>query len=206
MFVCSYCGVLKCHFTQYTRHLKLYHENKPGFIITCSFDGCKSSYTKVDSFTKHVSRHHKLYMTHSRSCALVDEKYDDNQIADVNQACAGGSEFADVSMQEQVLRESTCQSVTDMVGNMHKYFSSFILGLREKHSLPSLVQNQIIGNMQSVVSSALVDYSNVIMKKMQDSGPATVKALSPCSAQVLCCVKVSSNIGKNGNAIFILGN
>ena len=58
-YTCQYCGVIKLHFFQLTRHLKNYHENRPNFVVQCNVDGCKSCYKRVDSFTKHVSRQHK---------------------------------------------------------------------------------------------------------------------------------------------------
>ncbi len=54
IFSCKYCDAIKYNVFQYTRLLKAFHENHSGFIVECTFDGCNSSYYKVNSFIKHV--------------------------------------------------------------------------------------------------------------------------------------------------------
>jgi len=64
------------------------HEHDAGFSVLCHFESCKSTFKKVDSFVRHVSRHHETCvnsgsMAHSSrgistvSSDMMDDNVDD---------------------------------------------------------------------------------------------------------------------------------
>ena len=81
IFTCVHCGTIKVNFLHYIKHLKSMHESKPRFSVSCHFDGCRSIYTKVDSFAKHVRRTHPYYSVHSDCSSLgaVGDEFDPEQ-------------------------------------------------------------------------------------------------------------------------------
>ena len=38
----------------------LVHSFDPGFTVTCGVDGCPKTFTKYNSFRKHILRHHRV--------------------------------------------------------------------------------------------------------------------------------------------------
>ena len=82
LFTCSQCGTLKFGFFPYSRHLKQYHESEAGFQISCGFDGCKASYTKVSSYVKHVSCKHKSYLSSDSISSSIERHTDVNVSTD----------------------------------------------------------------------------------------------------------------------------
>ena len=58
MAICPNCGVSTRSFRKLLKHLKLYHQQTPGFNVTCHLSGCKNNYSKVDSYARHVERCH----------------------------------------------------------------------------------------------------------------------------------------------------
>jgi hypothetical protein len=192
--VCALCGAIKLQFMQYAKHLKLHHENKPGFIVVCNHDGCKSSYKKVDSFTKHVRRHHESFFKLSCSNFVadsfnnVDSTFENVQTNSVTDNCNNvESTVDDIQMNcgrseparnSNDVQTSGCGSIGELVGNMHGHFADFILCIREQHSLPSLVQEKIMSNLHCTVTSALSDYSSVIKNQLLRSNVIPDDSLS----------------------------
>ena len=156
--VCSLCGTIKFQFVQYVKHLKLHHESKSGFIIVCNFDGCKSSYKKVNSFTKHVRRNHESFFNLSSSNSTDNCKDVESLVEDMQMNC----QSVELTESSNSMEHSGCETVGELVGNLQEHFADFILCIREQHSLPSLVQEKIMSNLQGTVASALSDYSNVV--------------------------------------------
>ena len=81
---------------------------------------------------------------------------------------------------------STMQTLTDRAAS---HCVSFVLGLREKHLLPSSVQEQHVSSVQHMLSSALSDYRDVIVHNLQandvqinDELESCLNVEQPCSS------------------------
>jgi len=158
--VCALCGTIKFQFMQYAKHLKLHHESKSGFIVVCNFDRCKSSYKSVDSFTKHVRRNHEsLFKLSSNNSTDTNCNDDVESVVGNMQPSCGSLELVQSS---DNIEHSGCKTIGELVGNVREHFADFILCIREQHSLPSVVQEKIMSNLQVTVTSALADYASVI--------------------------------------------
>lgn len=55
---CSYCNYSTRYISILLNHVRIAHENTPGFHIVCSIHGCLASYDKVESLRKHICRKH----------------------------------------------------------------------------------------------------------------------------------------------------
>ena len=167
-YVCQYCGVIKLHFFQLTRHLKNYHENAPNFVVQCNADGCKSRYRRVDSFTKHVSRQHKSLFQNDESENVSFEPGNGGaELADFSENTHIAVEQRDAA--DVVSNESGCRTIRELFDNVSSHASKFILSVREQHLLPSVVHERITSSMHSLVASALTDYASVVKNVMQNS-------------------------------------
>jgi len=167
-YTCQYCGVIKLHFFQLTRHLKNYHENGPNFVVQCNVDGCKSRYRRVDSYKKHVLRQHKSVVQNDDSESVSFEPVTDGaEMADLSQSPHIAVEQCDAAQVES--NECGCQTVRELFDNVSAHVSNFILSVREQHLLPSVVHERITSSMHNLVASALTDYASVMNNVMQNS-------------------------------------
>ena len=97
-------------FFQYSRHLKQYHECQHGFKVECNFKNCKSTYSKVNSFVKHVIRNHKTCLWNDKSACDVDTEFTSNML-DTGE-CAmeadfeGNLSFVEVDVEGNVSKEN----------------------------------------------------------------------------------------------------
>ena len=162
-YVCGYCGVIKLHFFQLTRHLTIYHENAPNFVVQCNADGCKSRYRRVDSCTKHFNRQHKSFI---QSSEYEDVSFEPGTVAAYfNENPHIAVAHNDAAQVEFI--ESGCRTVRELFDNVSSHVSKVIISVREQHLLPSVVHERIASSMHSLVASALTDYASVVKNVMQ---------------------------------------
>lgn len=83
-FLCKICNNFASHtYSKVLRHIGLVHSFDPGFSVTCGVDGCPRTFTKYNSFRKHILRHHRFLLQKSRDVhqdnhVLVNECSDNN--------------------------------------------------------------------------------------------------------------------------------
>jgi len=167
LFTCCHCGTIY----SYCRHLKQYHENESGFRIGCNFESCKSLYPKVNSFVKHVVHCHKSVVSHAlqdseSTCTMNNDSSNNSNDETVpvasDSSCTCGS--------EPMVTEK-CTNVDQVFANIEHHCASFVLGLREKHMIPSVVQDEVVSSVKHLLSQALVDYRDVISSELQNGAP-----------------------------------
>lgn len=55
---CQRCPLKTRTQKRYLKHLEVYHQSEPNFVVECSQNGCPSTYTKISSLRKHINRKH----------------------------------------------------------------------------------------------------------------------------------------------------
>lgn len=164
IFTCHICEIVKGRFANLAKHLKAYHEHKPGFSVTCHYDGCNSSYKHVDSYCKHVNRKHPLLLINMRIDSGVAEETTTDQVL-VHENNATLSEDMEVIDDPTVSPDSDVyqgiQTSGDLLANIDKNLTDFILSVREQHLLPSSVQEKLASCLNHTVTTALSDYSQL---------------------------------------------
>lgn len=69
MIQCAYCDRPQYNFSQYCRHLQLYHEFESNFVISCHIPECTKKFKNVASYKKHNSRNHGTKVFFNVDCA-----------------------------------------------------------------------------------------------------------------------------------------
>lgn len=207
LFTCCHCGTIKFGFYSYCRHLKQYHENENGFKIGCSFENCKSTYTKVNSYVKHVVRCHKAVVSHdpqdtqnimnsdSSNCKVCNNDDTDDR-----------TETEQSEMQsetEHMITDDRCTSLDQMFTNIEHHCASFVLGLREKHTIPAVVQDEVVSGVKHLLSQALVNYRDVISSELQN-GVASSTVCSDELSSVLNIEQRCDAVGKHVESEYAL--
>lgn len=57
-YQCQRCPLKTRTQKRYLKHLEVYHQSEPNFVVECSQNGCPSTYTKISSLRKHINRKH----------------------------------------------------------------------------------------------------------------------------------------------------
>ena len=156
-YLCAFCRVEKQTLFRYCRHLRLYHENLPNFQVTCNIQGCKDTFTVVRCLVRHVHNKHGHVTAHDdTSTDFVDEEVvddfsdnDNNVAVDTISGSYNGDNMFNVSTLDKT------------VNDFEKHLILCILKLREKHILPSVVQQDIIDELQLIVSEVHDTYKSI---------------------------------------------
>jgi hypothetical protein len=152
-YTCAYCGIIKGTFKHYTRHLRIFHENLPNFSVNCNIDGCKDTFIRVRGLVRHIARKHKNVPLDADESVTADGNVMDCD-DDGDGYCDGDGETGNSTreMQPTVDNKFTASCLAQSVSDFEKHVTQCILKLREKHILPVCVQQDLIAEMQLMVS------------------------------------------------------
>ena len=140
LYTCSFCGVSKNSFCQYTKHLRLFHEHLPDFAVTCNIDGCSNSCKTVRCFVRHAAGKHKHPSNKkSKFCPRTVEPVQISMESDDEEGLAR-VENSDLLCDTFSLEQS--------VQAFEKHVASSVLKITEKHILPVSVKQEIVNAMQ----------------------------------------------------------
>jgi len=153
LYTCLHCGLVKTTLYKYSKHLRLYHESSAKFNITCNIQGCKDTFTVVRCFVRHVGKKH----AHVPELEIESGNAQINLDGDCNVDNSAVGSYADTRVDEKFSRKSLDQTVNDF----EKHVAQCILKLREKHILPVSVQQDIVDEMQLMVSQVHDTYQSV---------------------------------------------
>ena len=124
----------------------MFHETLPNFRVTCKIDGCRDSLTTVRGLVRHVLKKHKNAERDVSNLAL-----DDNvsiQLDGHETLTTGSIDTMDTN-EDDVF---TTKCLERKVNDFEKHVTQCILSLREKHILPASVQQDIISELQLMVT------------------------------------------------------
>jgi hypothetical protein len=161
MYTCTHCGIVKTTLYRYSKHLRLFHEKFAHFYVTCNIEGCNDTFHKVRNFVRHVAAKHKNVQT-AESESVIDasdvESLDNVAIITTEEGCAH-------ACTTEILDDQKCTlaSLDQTVSDLEKHMAFSILKLREKHILPVCVQQDIIDEMQLLVSQLHDTYKSVFL-------------------------------------------
>ena len=163
-FTCVACGQVKTTFKRYTKHLRVFHENAPNFFVTCNIQKCRDTMTTVRGFVRHVRRKHKL---------VTIGNIDDDKAMDLdNDAMDFDEEATDNIVPASSTNVSVTKVVADAVSDFQKHVVRCILKLREKHILPATVQQNLVDEMQSMVTHMHETYQSLFMEICEEQSIA----------------------------------
>ena len=156
-FTCAFCSSSKRLFSQYVKHLRLYHETQPKFSVVCNIDQCRNVFHKVRNLVRHVNQKHKSSEA-LRSVTLDDTNGTVENFGDPVAVC---DDEAASSVSDEQETNATRLSVEDNVSDFRRHIASSVLKLREKHILTASVTQDVIDEMSSAVSCVHDTYKSV---------------------------------------------
>ena len=168
-FLCSYCGVSYPRFGGLERHLRLFHENTPKFLIECVIDNCRSCFTSVRCLRRHVERYHRN-MCRGWSCPSDDPLGHTEQPAPENVIMeVEGSHESEEEEEVSAVAAEQCGSTQEMLNSYHTQLSQILLRLSEVHVLPVVVQTELASSITGLVSSVVSNYKQVICSHLMQN-------------------------------------
>lgn len=151
------------------QHIGLIHAHEANFTITCGLDDCQSTFTKHESFRRHVYRKHR----ESVSCPDNGREGVENEVA---------YEESDEPRTNAVFGNSQCmdddnpivienpRSVAELLLDFKDNLFKFILKCREKKHLPVSVQQEIVDDVNFLLCFFKENYDAFIAFHLQKSG------------------------------------
>lgn len=138
------------------QHIGLIHAHEANFTITCGLNDCKSTFTKYESFRRHVYRRHRDRVL----CKCNDCDGDGGGVV--------ASEDSDEPGTDTVTGNPP--SVDELLLNFRENLFSFILKCREKNHLPVSVQKDIVDDVNFLLCFFKENYDAFIVYHLQKSG------------------------------------
>ncbi len=135
------------------QHIGLIHAHEANFTITCGLNDCQSTFTKYESFRRHV------YRKHTERVLRPDN--DDGNIEVVD-------EDFDQPRTHTVTENHPCMD--ELLKNFKENLFKFVLKCREKNHLPLSVQEEIVDDVNFLLCFFKENYDAFIAYHLQKSG------------------------------------
>lgn len=150
---CPFCKVPTYNFSQYTKHLQIYHEHENKFKISCHDSDCKKTFTRVFPYIIHNKRNHatKEFLDYAAEVSHSEK---------INNTGKTECEHIEVNNPTESKRGEDQESVKEEF-TMH--FAKYLLRLKERHMLPDNVQRSLISELEF-----FLNFSDNIYKKIID--------------------------------------
>lgn len=146
MHSCLKCDYQSRHFFKLISHYRFVHSHEHGFCLSCSIDGCERTYSKIDSYLKHIKRNHGMFYQTHLSNSKEQFRNEDilESLVEVNDEgiCNGNQMESDEEEMEMTIAPEI---------NFQRKLGIFLLSLREKYKLPSVVIPEIVNEFLSMI-------------------------------------------------------
>ncbi|CAC5426219.1 unnamed protein product [Mytilus coruscus] len=140
---------------------KFCHEHD--FSLSCPADNCERAYSNLDSLIKHVKKKHKTF--HEENLSKYKEKSRNDTILESLVEHNDEDYFEDNVMHNE---NDKIAADADITINFHKRLGSFLLMLREKYKLPSVVIPVVVNEFISMICHHQAQVSQSFSELMRD--------------------------------------
>lgn len=148
------------NFSQYSKHLRLFHEHEQNFIIACHIPDCKRSFKTVLSYQKHNLRNHGTFYVFNLNDGFSQEPSQETNEKNIESTeCDEG--------EEMVVYSNNVENSYD-VEAFKKHFALILLNIREKHLLPDTVQESLTSEINFLINHCEEYYRSSIEKGLTE--------------------------------------
>ena len=157
-YTCHYCGSHKLSVKKFLRHLSLQHEFLPDFSVSCHL--CRKPYGKVESLRKHYYRKHQDVM--------VDQNHENDQ-NDVDVTDDIENVTDDIENEQVDHEETTLVCLDEVLKGLQKHITLFVLKVQEKHLLPYIVQDTVVGDVKFILEEFRQAFTDIVCHEIEQS-------------------------------------
>ena len=129
--------------SEFLRHVRLSHADKPNFHLQCNLQGCSRTYASFESYRNHIYNYHDTSIIVTDHDCLVNLEENSN------------SNLLDSTSTSDDRNVSEEDSAETGIVDMQKASAVWILKTRELHRLPLSVMDAVMVDIQSLYDMSL---------------------------------------------------
>lgn len=158
---CPFCSFPSYSFTKYLRHLRVFHESENNFVVKCHIANCNKFFNKVSNYYKHDYRNHRtMFFTKMAPNDVCSTEINSASNSGVLNDKVQGNDVMGTQVME--CSESNERPLTKEAYKYH--CASFLLAVREKHSLPVSMQDTLISELK-LLSNVISNDCRLVTEK-----------------------------------------
>lgn len=164
VYNCPLCNIHTFSLIKQIRHIGLYHGNDATFAFTCGLNGCAQVNKCFSSYRSHVYRKHRDLLASNENGGQLeeiecnDDDDDDNNNSDYDH---------DDGTQSDVPVHAREYKTENLVKDLKRNLCLFILKLREKHCVPSVVHTDILEDLKVIFQEFTSHFSEALKFHLQ---------------------------------------
>ena len=143
--------------SEFLRHVRLSHADKPNFHLQCNLQRCSRTYTSFESYRNHI------YNYHDTSIIVADHD------CLVNLEETSASTLLDSTSTSDDRNASEEDSAETGIVDMQKASAVWILKTRELHQLPLSVMDAVMVDIQSLYDISLQNTYHHVTSVLRDA-------------------------------------
>lgn len=156
-FCCPKCSRRAFTLVKLIQHIGLIHSHEADFTITCGLNNCPKTFSKYESFRRHVYRKHKHTVL---PLATADDEtvVDDEDVVD-EQVSSGAA-----------ANPTTAPNMNELLLQFRENLFSFVLKCREKNHLPQTVQHELLQDVNRLFTFFKENYDAFLKYHLEKNG------------------------------------
>lgn len=175
---CPFCEFSSATLKQWLSHLRLVHQNDPGFHVCCGIDGCRNTYKKFSSLNSHVYARHKIKIQQTHTpFSTVRHSNAGNQENPIGMSTTVCNSDMGKAAQPNVpeidqsdLLDTADFDCSDMLLQNKKCSANFLLKLKEGHCLSQVALGDVISGCEGIVERALLQAKSSVQTRLIHMG------------------------------------
>ncbi|XP_065652099.1 uncharacterized protein LOC136079743 isoform X1 [Hydra vulgaris] len=191
-FTCSTCGVCKYSMQKYLEHMHIMHEHTAGYVVVYNIDGCTASYKSVKCLREHMRNKHSS--TYYNSQATINEfnvstfEVLESQISEnfIDESNSDDLVVGIANNNLDIFQANLSISPLDkLLSSLQNHFAMFIVGIAEKHSMPSVVQDDVANEVQSFLTYYNNSFCTILKEQLCKNFVSTDNLDEPLNSHLL---------------------
>ncbi|XP_065652829.1 uncharacterized protein LOC136080144 [Hydra vulgaris] len=177
-FTCSTCDIHKYSMQKYLDHLYIMYEHTAGYLAVCNIDGCPVSYKSVKCLRQHIRiKHTTIYYSYilstnfcnTSTAEILENEYLENCDDQNNGYECDNATISCFHSESESDSPDLSMSLDKLLGTLQQHFGLFIVGIAEKHSVPSVVQIDLANEVQSLLTYYNNNFCSIIKQELGNS-------------------------------------
>ena len=177
LFFCQHCTYRCSNWRNLIRHTFECHSSIPGFLFTCSLNGCKRTFKTSSAISSHINRDHTTSEEPSLTPAARQARADtpnpvdktDTSTTSISLSSVTTDCYSDLNVTEdfdhpcemdldsgeEIIEESSSM-------RLQKAAARFILSLKEQQRLTQVAVNDLVSQVKEIVTCVIEDVREAV--------------------------------------------
>lgn len=156
---CPFCNSPTYNFSQYTKHLQIFHEHEKKFKVNCLDPDCSQTFTRVTPYKRDNQRNHAIKQFFDFPSITSSPRLAHSNITNTTE-----KPQCELTEEAESAGSNCGESQENMAEDFKKHFAHYLLSVKERHMLPDNLQRALISELEFLLNVSGNTFKQMIDK------------------------------------------